>query len=147
MDWTVDDYNVSIYRGFVREDGKVLWGKNPKLKGGLEWRTREAFDKNVKQKKKARKVRYLATREWLDNLKIQAGCALCGFTLGRVPKKRMKLFAMLFEFDHVDPTTKSYNVCDMKNYSRQAIQAEVDKCRVLCKECHCEHTGNQNRVD
>ena len=24
MDYTIDDYNVTIWRGFVREDGKVL---------------------------------------------------------------------------------------------------------------------------
>ena len=57
MDYTVDDYNVTIWRGFVHPlTGEMLWGKNDKLKNGLEWRTPEAYDKNVKQKKRTRKL-------------------------------------------------------------------------------------------
>ena len=147
MDWTVDDYNVSIKRGFVRDDGKVLWGKNPRLKGGLEWRTREAYDKNVIQKRITKHYRYKKTKAWLENIKLNRGCELCGFSPEKFPKKYHTHIAMMLEFDHVDPATKLYNVCDMKHYSREMITAEIDKCRVLCKPCHAEHTGDQNRKD
>lgn len=147
MDYTVDDYNVTIKRGFVREDGKVLWGKNPRLRGGLEWRLPDAYKKNVKQKKASRKARYEIHKYQIDTIKLARGCELCGFSAHRFPKKFHDHIAMLLEYDHRDPTTKVYNVCDMKGYSWERIKAEIDKCRVLCKPCHTKHTGDQNRKD
>ena len=145
--YTPQDYNVTIHRGFVREDGKILWGLNPKLKSGLEWRTPEAFRRNVKQKQAARKVRYHNHKNTIDDLKLEHGCEICGFGTHKYAKKWRKHVAMMLEFDHIDPATKLHNVCDMANYSWELIQAEIDKCRVICKVCHCIHTGNQNRKE
>lgn len=145
MQYTVADYNVTIKRGFVREDGKVLWGKNPLLAGGLEWRTQKAFSTAVNKKRKSNKATYILQKNKLSDLKLECGCAICGFGKHKYPKKYRKHIAMLLEFDHIDPTTKLYNVCDISHYSWDVIQTEIDKCRVLCKPCHTEHTGNQNR--
>jgi hypothetical protein len=60
MDYTVDDYNVTVKRGFVRDDGMVLWGiRKYKEQRLLEWRTRKAYDKAVKQKNDARQRRFV----------------------------------------------------------------------------------------
>lgn len=147
MDYTVDDYNVTIKRGFVREDGKVLWGKNPRLRGGLEWRLPDAYKKNVKQKKVSRKARYDWTKAKIDNIKLDKGCEICGFSGKLVAKKYQRHIAMMLEFDHIDTETKTYNICDIAGYSWDVIQNEIDKCRVLCKPCHTKHTGDQNRKD
>ena len=40
MDYTVADYNVTIFRGHVREDGRVLHGI--RFDGALEWRKPDA---------------------------------------------------------------------------------------------------------
>lgn len=145
IEYTPEDYNVTVHRGFVREDGKILWGLNPNLKSGLEWRTPEAYNKAVKKKQTARKVRYLEQKAAIDNIKLEKGCEVCGFGKHTFAKKWRKQVAMLLEFDHIDPDTKERNVCDMANYAWDAIQEEIDKCRVVCKVCHCVHTGNQNR--
>ena len=147
MDYTVDDYNVTIWRGFVREDGKVLWGKNPALKNGLEWRTPEAYNKNVMQKKKNQKTRYQLHKSLIDSIKLKYGCEVCGFGKHKYAKKWRKHVAMLLEFDHIDPKTKTRDVSSMVTYSWRKLIAEIKKCRVLCFRCHAIHTGNQNRKD
>jgi len=144
-DYTPDDYNKTIFRGFVREDGKILWGLNPKLKSGLEWRTSEAYRKNVKQKNATRTIRYNLNKEAIDTLKLELGCQVCGYGKHKYAKKWSKQVAMTLEYDHIDTATKLYNVCDMSGYSWKKIQEEIDKCRVLCKVCHCKHTGNQRK--
>ena len=79
MEYTPEDYNVIIQRGFVRDDGKILWGLNPKLISGLEWRTPKAFRKNVKQKNKNQKTRYQLHKSLIDDIKLEHGCEVCGF--------------------------------------------------------------------
>jgi hypothetical protein len=42
------------------------------------------------------------------------------------------------DFDHIDPSTKKYSICELvrKRASREAILLEIQKCRVLCVNCH-----------
>lgn len=145
IQYTVDDYNVKVFRGDVREDGKMLWGKNPQLINGLEWRTPEAYHKaNMDGRITARRM-YDKHKSWLIDIKLKSGCSNCGFPTFKYPKKARRHMAMLLEFDHVDPATKRKNVCDLSYCSWRVIKTEVDKCRVLCKPCHAAHTGEQNK--
>nr|QBK91819.1 MAG: hypothetical protein LCPAC304_01570 [Pithovirus LCPAC304] len=50
-----------------------------------------------------------------------------------------------FDFDHIDRTTKTESVSRMLNRRRplSIIQAEIDKCRLLCCKCHRLHTWDQ----
>lgn len=147
MEYTAEDYNVNVFRGDVRSDGRILWGLNDKLVGGLEWRKPKAWAKALKQKKKNHQKRYQLHKARIESIKLEHGCDVCGFGKHKFAKKWRKHIAMLLEFDHIDPTTKLYNVCDMANYAWRVIQKEIDKCRVVCKVCHCKHTGNQNRKE
>jgi hypothetical protein len=146
--YTVNDYNVTIHRGFQREDGKMLWGiRKYKGKRLLEWRSPEKYHKAVKQKKAGSAAVYRRHKAKLNDIKLERGCVLCGFGTHKFPKKYNDHIAMLLEFDHIDPEEKSYNISEMGGYSWELIQSEIDKCRVLCKVCHCKHTGNQNRKE
>lgn len=45
------------------------------------------------------------------------------------------------DFDHIDPTTKSFDVTAY--ITRNAVQAEIEalsKCQLLCRKCHCAKT-------
>lgn len=42
-------------RGCVREDGKILWGKNPECAGGLYWVTKEKFQSLLAGERASRK--------------------------------------------------------------------------------------------
>ena len=58
-------------------------------------------------------------------------CAHCGST------ERL-------EFDHVDPSLKSFDVCRRKSHKRDDYLAELDKCQILCNACHRRKTASEN---
>ena len=39
-------------------------------------------------------------------------------------------------FHHIDPSKKEFTIGRMRNYSLEKIQQEIDKCIVLCANCH-----------
>lgn len=49
----------------------------------------------------------------------------------------------VLEFDHVDPSTKTYNVSNMLKHSWKRIEAEIEKCVVRCSNCHTKRTRRQ----
>ncbi len=59
-------------------------------------------------------------------------CALCGYN-----KCERAL-----TFHHLDPTIKEYNFAGNHGRKWEVIKAELDKCVLLCQNCHCEvHAG------
>lgn len=40
------------------------------------------------------------------------------------------------QFDHIDPSKKSFNVNYMKSLKNPEYRAELDKCQLLCRDCH-----------
>lgn len=48
------------------------------------------------------------------------------------------------EFDHIDPSTKTLELCRVWGQrSWKRIREELDKCQLLCKSCHKEKTRNE----
>lgn len=39
-------------------------------------------------------------------------------------------------FDHIDPSKKSFNVNVMKSLKNPEYRAELEKCQLLCRDCH-----------
>lgn len=59
-------------------------------------------------------------------------CKICGYN---------KCIRSL-TFHHVDPATKNFEISDAKNRSWETILIELDKCVLLCNNCHGEvHDG------
>lgn len=52
---------------------------------------------------------------------------------------------VILEFDHIDATTKAFGIANgiRNGYKWDAILDEIDKCRVLCANCHKRHTALQ----
>lgn len=48
---------------------------------------------------------------------------------------------VVLEFDHIDPSTKSFDIGNRGSKGIQAIKEEIAKCRVLCANCHRRHTA------
>lgn len=46
------------------------------------------------------------------------------------------------EFHHRDPTQKDFTIADVANRAWEVIRAELDKCDLLCSNCHrIEHSN------
>jgi hypothetical protein len=68
--------------------------------------------------------------EYLQN----KSCSICGESDIRT-----------FEFDHIDPTLKSFGIARAigDGTKWEKIMAEIQKCRILCANCHKKHTASQ----
>lgn len=54
---------------------------------------------------------------------------------------------IVLEFDHKDPNKKYKNIARLVNggtCSWKSVLSEIEKCRVLCANCHRRHTHVQN---
>ena len=51
----------------------------------------------------------------------------------------------VLEFDHLDPTEKTFSISFGIRYGRPwpQIEAEIGKCQVLCANCHKKRTAEQ----
>ncbi len=49
------------------------------------------------------------------------------------------------ELDHIDPKTKKFSISQAVRlgYSWEQIEQEIEKCRVLCANCHKKHAAEQ----
>lgn len=65
-----------------------------------------------------------ASANFLNALKITAGCIDCGKTTGRL------------DLDHRDKATKLFRVSQRRDSSIAKITGEVMKCDVRCARCH-----------
>lgn len=72
----------------------------------------------------------------LLGLLSQSQCQKCGET-----------DPVVLEFDHLDPTAKLDSVANLVCVSRgwAKIQREIDKCQILCANCHRLRTATQTR--
>ena len=71
-------------------------------------------------------------RSKLSAIKVSLGCADCGEHFEDCPA--------ILEFDHRPDTEKSFNIGRSIKKSWDAIIAEVEKCNVVCANCHRRRT-------
>ncbi|NIQ80986.1 MAG: hypothetical protein GTN93_23400, partial [Anaerolineae bacterium] len=72
-------------------------------------------------------------KAWINNLKLERGCELCGY----------RKCAAALEFHHLDPASKELHIGLRYNCSNARLKAEIDKCMVVCANCHRElHYGH-----
>ena len=69
--------------------------------------------------------------KWLQDYKIEHGCSKCGYNT----------HAVALDFHHVDETKKEFSLyaAQRRRYGMERIKKEVDKCIVLCANCHRVH--------
>ena len=64
-------------------------------------------------------------------------CAVCGYDR----------YAGALEFHHVDPSTKSFGLSTRGvTRSIETLRAELDKCVLLCSNCHAEVEGGVTQL-
>ena len=104
-----------------------------------EERTKKRVKKYLEENKDKIKLRYLKKKEkykWILEFKTTQGCLRCG-----------ENDPDCLDFDHIDPTTKEYKIADMvhSSLSKEVIMREIDKCQVLCANCHRKKTAKDRR--
>lgn len=83
-----------------------------------------------------RKKRIIRRREWFKKYKDYFSCSYC--SEDRNPA---------LQFHHEVPANKIDNISDMANrgYSKKAILQEMNKCEVICANCHAvKHHSEEN---
>jgi hypothetical protein len=81
---------------------------------------------------------YKAKRQFITDYKTNVGCS-CG-----------EKHPACLDLHHIDPTQKEINPSEMAKmgWSLKRIQAELDKCEVLCSNCHKKlHWDKRNMLD
>ena len=88
---------------------------------------------NWSRKISQQRDRCLSLRDQMRDLKESAGCATCDET-----------DPVCLEFHHLDPSVKEIDPSDMisSGWSWSRMLKEIDKCIVLCSNCHKKvHAG------
>ena len=80
-------------------------------------------------------IRHHKKIKWINDYKLSKGCAICGYN---------KCAAAL-EFHHKGDKEFNISLATAGNRSVKKIKEEMDKCIVLCANCHRElHNGEKN---
>lgn len=72
---------------------------------------------------------YAKAKAFIDSFRTK--CAVCGETE-----------KCCLQFHHKDPNSKDGNVNSLSTQSQKRIEEEINKCVVVCANCHCKiHAG------
>lgn len=86
--------------------------------------------KDSEVRRLAEKARATEKRKTLNAYKVEHGCTDCGYNKD----------ARALEFDHLPGTEKTNTVMALCYKSWNVIWAEVEKCEVVCANCHAIRT-------
>jgi len=73
-------------------------------------------------------------RDKIDAIKLAKGCTICGYSD----------HPAALDFNHRDQTTKKFNVSQDPKKAWDKILLEIEKCDILCANCHRIHTHKEN---
>lgn len=101
--------------------------------GEEEWAKLQKEKKNAKRRKwrEANLESYLFYKRRLkqEMIAYKGGkCELCGYS---------KDCPSAYDFHHIDPTQKEFTISKSSS-TFKAKKAELDKCQLLCRNCHAE---------
>jgi hypothetical protein len=87
-----------------------------------------ANKEKIKERAKAfTAAQIVKNREYVNNIKSQFPCTDC----------KQYFFPVMLDFDHTG-NDKTRNIADMvaRGCSIKTIQSEIDKCQIVCANCH-----------
>ena len=127
---------------FINENGTQVYLKECKKHGlGYHYITTEnnkpryrccECSKETSQKRDTKKERQTKTQQIVDYM--GGCCIICGYN-----KSNYSL-----ECHHEDPTKKEHTIAQLKNKKWDTILKEIDKCILVCSNCHRDiHSQNE----
>jgi hypothetical protein len=100
----------------------------------------EWYEKNKEAEREKAKIRQSQRRkefkEWYNNYKSTLKCSKCGFS-----------HPAALDFHHRDSSKKEFTLASAKiSVSRERFLKEIEKCDVLCANCHRIHHYEENKI-
>lgn len=84
---------------------------------------------NSPNKKDTTRIFQQARRDLINKIKLDRGCSVCGYNT----------HAAALDFNHINGDKKFSISQDLKK-AMSKLMAEIDKCEILCANCHRIHT-------
>jgi len=81
------------------------------------------------------RTRYAEWRVVIDLYKMIIGCVDCG--------EHFEVHPECLAFDHLPGTDKHHVLSRMEGYALTAIIAKIEKCEVVCHNCHATRTKDR----
>lgn len=81
------------------------------------------------------KRRYDEYREFVDRIKLERGCSDCGY----------RGHPAALQFDHLPGLGKRQIIARMGMHGRDSLLQEMEKCEVVCANCHSIRTFERRR--
>lgn len=109
-----------------------------KLKEESRKRRRDSYERRKEVAKKSMAERRRRNKEFVDNIKRATGCMVCG-----------ERDIECLDFHHRDESKKVMCVAlGVKSWhNQQKLIAEIEKCDLLCSNCHRRHHHGNMRLD
>ena len=118
-----------------RNKAESIRQKNPIVKERRKKRYQERGEKYKLLLNVQNKLRCFEKKKEL--IKYKGGkCERCGF----------RGHENCFDFHHIDPTEKDFTIKSSKGHNLEKLKKEVDKCQLLCANCHREVHAIENMV-
>lgn len=90
--------------------------------------------KNPEVRRKFFRDRYAKNLKYVQELKIQSGCVVCGYDEHHAG----------LEFDHILPKKRG-TVAQQMGKSLKVILEEIERCEIVCGTCHGVRTYERHR--
>lgn len=99
---------------------------------------KEWYEKNKESEREKAKdrqsIRRKEFKKWFKEFKTTLKCSICGFS-----------HPAALDFHHKDPSTKEFNLGAIGcSVSKEKIIEEIEKCDILCANCHRIHHYQEN---
>jgi transcription elongation factor Elf1 len=88
-------------------------------------RSQENYIKHKQKFLDREKKRKKTIRIWMNEYKDKLSCVQCG-----------ESHIATLDFHHIDSAEKELSISKMRGFSIKKIQEEMEKCVVLCSNCH-----------
>jgi len=129
-----DELDLPLRFGDTREDGlrfRYYYRRNGRVYE--MWINKNGFEAVIQRKRITSKRNRVRNKQYASRVKLFLGCFICGY----------KKHPDALHFDHINPQEKVREISKLHTGSRDALKKEMRKCRVLCANCHAEHTAKQ----